>query len=46
MAFRTFDVAFMANVFHIIQDPRAVLRECHRLLKSDGRLLCLSLITN
>lgn len=35
----TFDMIFMGNVVHIVQDPTALLQECHRILKPGGRVL-------
>jgi ABC-2 type transport system ATP-binding protein len=36
---QSFDIVFMGNLVHIVQEPVAVLQESHRLLKSGGRLL-------
>jgi len=36
---RTFDAAYLVAVLGEIPDPQAALRELHRVLKSDGRLV-------
>lgn len=36
---RSFDRVVMALVLHHLHDPRAVLREFHRVLREDGRLV-------
>jgi len=41
----SFDVVFMGNVVRIVQEPVAVLREGHRLLKGGGRLLSIDYTT-
>jgi ubiquinone/menaquinone biosynthesis C-methylase UbiE len=41
----SFDVVFMGNVVRIVQEPMAVLREGHRLLKTGGRLLSIDYTT-
>ena len=35
----SFDAVFMANVLHVVEDPRAALRESHRVLRDGGLLL-------
>jgi ABC-2 type transport system ATP-binding protein len=37
-----FDTVFMVNVIHVVKNPRAALRESHRILKNGGRLLIVS----
>ena len=32
------DLVFMSNVFHHLSNPPAVARECHRVLRDDGRV--------
>lgn len=39
---RRFDTVFMANIIHVVENPRAALRESHRILKTGGRLLIVS----
>ena len=34
-----FDAILMTNLIHIVKDPIAVLRESHRVLKNDGRIV-------
>ena len=34
----SFDTVFAVNVFHFWADPTRELAECHRVLKSDGRI--------
>ncbi len=38
----TFDSIILANLIHIVSDPQAVLKECHRVLKKDGRIIIVS----
>jgi ABC-2 type transport system ATP-binding protein len=38
-----FDTALMVNVIHVVENPRAALRESHRILKNGRRLLVVSL---
>ncbi len=38
----SFDTVFEANLLHIIEDPGAVLRENHRVLREGGRLIVVS----
>jgi len=40
------DVALLAQVLHCVEDPSAVLREAHRILKPDGTLLLQELRTH
>jgi len=35
----SFDSVFMANLIHVIEHPQKVLQECHRILKSSGRIV-------
>jgi len=35
----SFDSVFMANLIHVIEYPQKVLHECHRILKSSGRIV-------
>ena len=37
-----FDTVLMANVIHVVGNPRAALRESQRILKAGGRLLIVS----
>ena len=34
-----FDTVFMANLLHVIESPRQVIQESHRILKPDGKLI-------
>ena len=34
-----FDTVFMANLLHVIENPRRVIQESHRILKPDGKLI-------
>ena len=34
-----FDAVLLTNLLHIVKDPIVVLRESHRVLKSDGRIV-------
>lgn len=34
-----FDSVFMANLLHVIEDPRKVVQESHRILKAGGKLI-------
>jgi len=34
-----FDSIFMANLIHVIERPRAALRECHRILRNGGTIV-------
>ena len=34
-----FDTVFMANLIHVIENPRGVIRESHRILKPGGKLI-------
>ena len=36
---QSFDLVFMGNLVHIVQEPVVVLQESHRLLKSGGQLV-------
>jgi ubiquinone/menaquinone biosynthesis C-methylase UbiE len=38
----SFDTVFEANLLHVIEDPSAVLRENHRVLREGGRLIVVS----
>jgi ubiquinone/menaquinone biosynthesis C-methylase UbiE len=38
----TFDSILLANLIHIVTDPHAVLKECQRVLKKDGRIIIVS----
>jgi len=38
----TFDTAIMINLIHVIENPLNSLLECHRILKSGGKLLVAS----
>jgi len=33
------DVIYALDMFHMVKDPNAFLRECHRLLKKEGHLI-------
>jgi len=33
------DSVFMANLIHVIENPSALLQECHRILKGNGTLV-------
>ena len=35
----TFDDVLMTNLLHIVMDPLAVLRECRRVMKNNGRVI-------
>lgn len=35
----SFDSAFMANLIHVVESPRALLQECHRILKDNGTIV-------
>jgi len=35
----TFDATLLVNLIHIVKDPIGVLRESHRVLKDDGRVV-------
>jgi ubiquinone/menaquinone biosynthesis C-methylase UbiE len=37
-----FDTALMANLIHVVHDPAKALKEAHRILKDNGRLVLLS----
>jgi ABC-2 type transport system ATP-binding protein len=39
LAPESFDSVFMANLIHVIEHPQKVLQECHRILKSSGRIV-------
>lgn len=38
-AAKSFDSVFMANIIHVIEDPPKMLQECHRVLRSSGRIV-------
>ena len=35
----TMDSVFMANLIHVVESPRTLLQECHRILRKDGTLV-------
>ena len=35
----SFDSVFMANLIHVVENPRKVLQECRRILRGSGRIL-------
>ncbi len=37
-----FDTVFMANLIHVVHQPEVAMREAHRLLKVQGRLIIVS----
>lgn len=42
LAAGAFDTVFMANLIHVVQQPALALREAHRLLRDNGRLIIVS----
>ncbi|PID27009.1 MAG: hypothetical protein CR982_07480 [Candidatus Cloacimonadota bacterium] len=39
---KSYDTVFMANLIHVVKDPKKVLEESHRLLKDGGKLIIVS----
>ena len=35
----SFDSIFMANLIHVVENPAQALQECHRILRSRGRIV-------
>jgi ubiquinone/menaquinone biosynthesis C-methylase UbiE len=35
----SFDAVFMVNLLHIVQTPALILKECRRVVKSDGKVV-------
>ena len=36
---KALDSVFMANLIHVIESPRTLLQECHRILRKDGTIV-------
>ncbi len=39
---KSYDTIFMANLIHVVQDPKKVIDESYRLLKDNGKLIIIS----
>lgn len=39
---KSFDTVFMANLLHVIPEPKNALKECKRVLKDKGKLIIVS----